>query len=157
MSHWSEPYQHGRHDCGSCGRVHFEPFELWCSAERRRLFPANFERWTEEEHKARRAALTWEQQLTVWHHRDVWEAMYDGELNEDQARALLANSEPLPPAYVLGGMIRALVSGMRSGRPRGEQPQPGKQDIPDLTPEREDFLMRIINPVPVPVPDEAAA
>lgn len=89
-------YDWGKHACGACGRTHFEPYEAWCRAERERLYPEHFTRWTEEEHTARGSKVPWAVQENIWHHRDTWEAVIDGRMTAEQARTLLVNSEPLP-------------------------------------------------------------
>ncbi len=87
--------QHGTHECQSCRVMHYEPYETWCRAERMRVHPSNFEHWPEDEQE-RRSALTWDQQQTVWAHRDAWEAWMDGEMDLAATRAYIAELDPLP-------------------------------------------------------------
>jgi hypothetical protein len=111
----------GNHTCSSCRMVHVGDYAGWCRAERELLFPANFERWTEDEHAAKNRAFTWGQQQTIWAHIDAWEACIDNDLSLADCREFVAQLEPLPP---IAPMLRTLAKSMvvRTAEPAAETP-----------------------------------
>ena len=90
----------GLHPCGSCRGTHYAEYGTWCRAERQRLHPSNFERWSEAEHSAKSRSLTWDEQQTVWAHIDAWEWYFDGDRSLEQTRQHISYLEPLPQPQV---------------------------------------------------------
>ncbi len=121
----------GEHQCGSCPKVHYRPYETWCRAERQRLHPSNFERWSEAQHKAKRRALTWDQQQTVWAHTEAWEKCFDGEWTVEETRAQIARLDRLPRVISPQKLARRMV--IPAAKP--EPPPPDFEVVP-VTPER---------------------
>ena len=106
---------------------------------RERLFPSNFERWTEAEHKQRPRSYSWPDQQRLWWELDAWEDYFDGKLTLAQARQLVADLGPRPRPVSLRHLV------VRSHQ---------ATKAVTVNPNKEAELMSRINPVPLP---EAAA
>lgn len=131
----------GSHPCESCRMVHVADYAGWCRAERERLFPQNFVRWSEEEHPTG-YPLTYAQQRVLWDHIDVWEACFDGDLTLAQTQEYVANLPPVPAMGAVAAMVRTLAS---SKIPQQRPTASGNFN------ERE-WLAQRAKPVPAPQP-----
>lgn len=119
-------------------------YENMCRRLRERMFPGRFQRWSEADHTARRRAgqtlLTWDQQTTIWAHNDAWEHVWDGDWTMDEAKAHIAALDPLPPASVLGHMLRTLANGKTARAVVVDR-------APQYTPDQEAFAMSIVGKI----------
>lgn len=121
--------------------VHWS-YEVMPRYWRERLFPDNFARWTEAEHHAKPRGFSWEDQQTIWAHKEAWEEWIDGGMTLEATRAYVANLAPLPKVASIQTIVRSKLIRWNI-KPERERPA--------LTPEQEKAMLDMLPKIPEPV------